>query len=149
MFVYFGSDPERRPPWPPLWIADQVRNDVTMLRIVFTLTLVLSHQGRGGLVVVLSCFAPRQTLPPCGYCLKASTSLRHGRRLVVTQRGVSLPPCGLTSLRSRCASVCTCSAKAFTPYRSRPDERPAYAGMTVRVSCRIGTMLGIVLWILG
>ena len=26
----------------PLWIADQVRNDVTMLRIVFTLSLALS-----------------------------------------------------------------------------------------------------------
>ena len=56
----------------PLWIADQVRNDVTMLRIVFTLTLVLSHQGRGGLVVVLSCFAPRQTLPPCGLRIKSA-----------------------------------------------------------------------------
>ena len=32
-------------------------------------------------------------------------------------------PSGLTSLRSRCASVCDFSAKAFTPYRSRPDER--------------------------
>ena len=36
---------------------------------------------------------------------------------------VTLPPCGLTSLRSRCASVRAFSAKAFTPYRSRPDER--------------------------
>ena len=73
---------------PPLWIADQVRNDVlscpvvprpvvsrlrgndgpriyrigTMCCIVFTLTLVLSHQGRGGNavgVVLLS--------PPCGF----------------------------------------------------------------------------------
>ena len=32
----------------PLWIADQVRNDVTMRCIVFTLTLALSHQGRRG-----------------------------------------------------------------------------------------------------
>ena len=49
------TDPATR---HPLWIADQVRNDVTMRGIVFTLcsqcqalgqALVLSHQGRGGL----------------------------------------------------------------------------------------------------
>ena len=43
---------------PPLWIADQVRNDVTMRGIVFILcsqcqalgqALILSHQGRGGI----------------------------------------------------------------------------------------------------
>ena len=53
--------------WCPalhLWIADQVRNDVTMLCIVFTLTLALSHQGRGGFwSVVLSCCHPRHTPP--------------------------------------------------------------------------------------
>ena len=32
-------------------------------------------------------------------------------------------PSGLTSLRSRWSSVRAFSAKAFTPYRSRPDER--------------------------
>ena len=48
----------------PLWIADQVRNDVTMLRIVFTLTLVLSHQGRGDSVrLVCHVVAPRHEPP--------------------------------------------------------------------------------------
>ena len=36
---------------PHLWIADQVRNDglgYVVGVVLFTLTLVLSHQGRGG-----------------------------------------------------------------------------------------------------
>ena len=36
---------------PPLWIADQVRNDgagYVVGVVLFTLTLVLCHQGRGG-----------------------------------------------------------------------------------------------------
>ena len=74
-FVLHHSRPDER--------VDQVRNDVTMRCIVFTLcsqcqalgqALVLCRQGRGGWLVVLDLF----TLTP---------------------------PCGLTSLRSRCASV--------------------------------------------
>ena len=42
---------------------------------------------------------------------------------------------GLTSLRSRCASVCACSAKAFTPYRSRPVNGRIKSAMTVRGGC--------------
>ena len=49
-------------PLPSLWIADQVRNDVTMRCIVFTLTLVLSHQGRGGIWLVLYCRHARPAL---------------------------------------------------------------------------------------
>ena len=41
--------------------------------VVFTLTLVLSHQGRGGMVGWRCLVHPRHT-PPCGYCLKASTT---------------------------------------------------------------------------
>ena len=82
----------------PLWIADQVRNDVTMCCIVFTLTfdsspikgegilsvdavlfilaLVLFHQGRG--VYDWRCLVfNRVTLPPSGYCIKASVTV-HG-----------------------------------------------------------------------
>ena len=62
-----------------------------------------------------------------------------GQALVLCHQGkgdsTSPPPCGLTSLRSRCASVCACNAKALSPYRSRPGERPAYAGMTVCWCC--------------
>ena len=47
---------------------------VTMRCIVFTLTLALSHQGRGDSVgcVVLLCALP------CGYCLEASMTGRCG-----------------------------------------------------------------------
>ena len=37
---------------------------------------------------------------------------------------------GLTRLRSRCASVCAFSAKAFTPYRSRPVNGRIKSAMT-------------------
>ena len=38
-------------PLPPLWIADQVRNDVTMLSIVFTLTFDSSPiKGEGDMI---------------------------------------------------------------------------------------------------
>ena len=49
----------------PLWIADQVRNDVAMLwGIVFTLTLALSHQVRGGLWrLVWTCCHPALWFP--------------------------------------------------------------------------------------
>ena len=66
---------------PPLWIADQVRNDVTMRCIVFTLcsqcqalgqALILFHQGRGGLVGCVGLLYA----PPCGYCLEASMTGR-------------------------------------------------------------------------
>ena len=44
----------------PLWIADQVRNDVTMLRIVFTLVFDSSPiKGKGILSVGLACWLPR------------------------------------------------------------------------------------------
>ena len=57
--------------WIPAYAGMTVmrcRNDGTMLRIVFTLTLVLSHQGRGGFGR-LCCLV---VTPPCGYCLEAS-----------------------------------------------------------------------------
>ena len=108
-------------PRPPLWIADQVRNDVWHC---FHPHLSPLPSRERGLVVVLSCFVPRHT-PPCGYCLKASMT---GRADVVgVFRFLALlgmtrwqgfvvvtltPPCGLTSLRSRWHSVCACSAKA-------------------------------------
>ena len=63
----------------PLWIADQVRNDVTMRCIVFTLcsqcqalgqALVLSRQGRGGIwLVVLAC-SPSSPCRPVDTALK-------------------------------------------------------------------------------
>ena len=55
---------------PPLWIADQVRNDVTMRCIVFTLTLVLSHQGRGDMVGVV--LFTRVTRCPSGLRIKSA-----------------------------------------------------------------------------
>ena len=63
-------------PAPHLWIADQVRNDVTMLMHRFHplipcqalgQALVLCHQGRGGYGWFVLLYAS-----PCGYCLKAS-----------------------------------------------------------------------------
>ena len=62
-------------------------------------------KGRGMEVGVVLLYAS-----PCGYCLKASTILRHGR----IQQVLSVSchhPSGLTSLRSRCASVRACSAE--------------------------------------
>ena len=53
----------------PLWIADQVRNDVTMRCIVFTLTLALSHQGRGDSV---GCVVSRVTRHPSGLGIKSA-----------------------------------------------------------------------------
>ena len=47
---------------PPLWIADQVRNDRTMHVIVFTLTFDSSPiKGERGIWLVLSC----SPVPPC------------------------------------------------------------------------------------
>ena len=43
---------------PPLWIADQVRNDVTMRGIVFTLTFDSSPIKGEGIWLVLSCCHP-------------------------------------------------------------------------------------------
>ena len=48
-YGWFGLVVAARP--LPLWIADQVRNDgagYVVGVVLFTLTLVLSHQGRGG-----------------------------------------------------------------------------------------------------
>ena len=59
----------------PLWIADQVRNDVTMRCIVFILcsqcqalgqALILSHQGEGILSVGLACCQPGPSPLDCG-----------------------------------------------------------------------------------
>ena len=43
---------------PTLWIPAYAGMTVCWCWLAFTLTLVLSHQGRGGLDVVLSCVAP-------------------------------------------------------------------------------------------
>ena len=67
----------------PLWIADQVRNDVTMLMHGFTLTLALSHQGRGD-SVGWCCIVVTQ---PCGYCLEASMTGWAPRRPVDSRVG--------------------------------------------------------------
>ena len=61
---------------PPLWIADQVRND-----------------GPGDVGVVLF---TRVALPPCGYCLEASMTAGVG---VVLFTRVALPPCGFPPTR--------------------------------------------------
>ena len=50
---------------PPLWIADQVRNDVTMLRMVFTLTFDSSPiKGEGVMWLVWTCWHPRRSPLP-------------------------------------------------------------------------------------
>ena len=91
---------------PPLWIADQVRNDVTMLCIVFTLTfdpLPSRERGYWWLVWLVVCLFPAPHLwiadqvrndvtmrcmkcaTPCGYCLKASMTATLSCRPVVSR----------------------------------------------------------------
>ena len=48
----------------------------------------------------------RVTLPPCGYCLEASTSLRHGRIQQVLS--VACPPCGKSSMTGDSAALHGC-----------------------------------------
>ena len=55
---------------------------VTMRCIVFTLTLALSHQGRGDLVGCVGLLLPR----PCGYCLEASMTA--ARPVIPAQAGI-------------------------------------------------------------
>ena len=92
---------------PPLWIADQVRNDGTMRCIVFTLcsqcqalgqALVLSHQGRGGIwLVVLAC-SPSSPCHPVVSRLRGNDGEGRGNDGVV---GLSCSPSPLIPLPSR------------------------------------------------
>ena len=79
---------------PPLWIADQVRNDVTMRCIVFTLCsqcqvlgqalIPLRSRERGFCRLV---WLVGRLTPPCGYCLEASMTAARRRPVDSRLRG--------------------------------------------------------------
>ena len=73
-------------------------------------------KGEGDNAVVLALFTRS---PRCGFWIKS--------RMTVP----APPPCGLTSLRSRCASVCAFSAEELRSSSFSSRKRPAFAGMTV------------------
>ena len=132
------------PTLPPLWIADQVRNDVApcpaawlgVVRIrIYRVERMLGDcyhplipcqalgqafdsspiKGEGDNAVVLDLFT---RFPRCGFWIKS--------RMTVP----APPPCGLTSLRSRCASVRAFSAEELRSSSFSSRKRPACAGMT-------------------